>query len=310
MPVTLNRYLEQSQRFMRDQNQLKLDPADLISYINRARREVAMRSQCIRVLPPISGQIVSASVTAPGTGYASIPTVSITPPDFPSGLLPFPNGLQATALAITQNGTVSAVDIQQGGSGYFQPQMTITGGGGAGASVVPVLSPMNLLKIGQEKYDFSKVDLSQFPGVSEIYFVRSVSVIYSNYRYTLPMYPFSVYQAYVRQYPFQYQYVPTFCSQFGQGAGGSIYMYPLPSQTYQMDWDCLGMPQDLEDDLSVEAIPDPWTDAVPYMVAHLAMLELQNFNAATGYLALYDQFAQRYSNYARIGRTINPYGRY
>jgi hypothetical protein len=124
------------------------------------------------------------------------------------------------------------------------------------------------------------------------------------------MYSFSEYQAKIRQYPFQYQYVPAFASQFGQGAAGSLYVYPLPSQIYLFELDTQCLPQDLLTDLSVEIIPDPWTDAVKYFTLHLCYLDLQNFNAANMYLGLFDQHLLRYSQYARIGRATNPYGRY
>jgi hypothetical protein len=169
---------------------------------------------------------------------------------------------------------------------------------------------LNTLNQGQEVYNFSDVDLSQFPGVDSVYGVRSVSIIYSNYRYSVPVYAFSTYQAMIRQYPFQYQYVPTFGSQFGQGADGSFYMYPLPSQTYQLEWDCQCLPQDLEDDQSVEVIQAPWDDTVPYFAAHLAYLGLQNMNAGNYYLDLFDKMCLRKSTYARIGRVVNPFGRY
>ena len=50
-------YLKQTQRFLREQQQAFENPADLLSYINRARREVAARTQCIRRLTPVSGQV-------------------------------------------------------------------------------------------------------------------------------------------------------------------------------------------------------------------------------------------------------------
>ena len=77
-----------------------------------------------------------------------------------------------------------------------------------------------------------------------------------------------------------------------------------------MEWDCLCLPSDLLDDQSYEAIPKPWQDAVPYFAAHLAMIEIGNWNGAAGFLNLYEKMAQAYSNYARIGRVVNPYGRY
>lgn len=307
--ATLFDYLQQLQRFTREAKQDFLRPNDLVSYVNRARREVAMRAQCIRRLTPISGSVISANVTAGGSNYTS-PVATISAPDFPSGQAPFPNGDQATAVATQIGGVINSVQIVYGGHGYFQPTVTITDGAGTGAAATLNLSPINVVVQAQEVYPFSGINVSTFPGVSSVYMIKSSSLIYSNYRYSLPCYAFSVYQAMIRQYPFQYQYVPTFCSQFGQGASGSFYLYPLPSQTYQIEYDCFCLPQDLIDNRSVEAIPDPWTDAVPYFAASLAYEELQNLNYARYYMDKYDMMLGRYSIYARPGRMVNPYGRF
>lgn len=310
MPATLFTYLRQTQRFLRDAKCELVDLQDLIDYVNQSRREIAMRSQCLRVLPPISGAVVSATVTAGGSGYTA-PVGIITPPDSPSGFLPFPQGAQATANVTQIGGVIVSVDIQQGGSGYFMPQITISDPHGTGASATLATTLNNTLNQGQEKYDFKDVDLSMFPGILEIYFVRSVSIIYSNYRYSVPTYSFSVYQSMIRQYvASQYQYVPTFCAQFGQGSSGSLFMYPPPTQTYQLEWDCQCLPQDLIDDQSVEAIPDPWTDAVPYFSAHLAMIELQNWNSARALEDRFNDRMSRFGGYTRPGKISNPYGRW
>lgn len=303
-------YLKDTQRLLREQKQGFVNPQDLIAYINRARREIAMRSQCIRVITPSSGAITGWTVTDGGTGYSNTPTLTITPPDFPSGVLPYPNGDQATAQAVVQGGVITTIDSTYGGSGYFQPQMMITDTTGTGATATPTLTFINELNLGQEVYPFSGIDLSMNPGCEAVYYVRSISIIYNNYRYSLPVYSFSIYQSMIRQYPYQYQYVPTFASQFGQGQNGSFYVYPLPSQTYQYELDCQCTPIDLIDDRSVEAIPQPWQDAVTFYACHLAFLELQNYNSAKAMLDLYEKFALRYSQYARVGRATNPYGRF
>ena len=173
------------------------------------------------------------------------------------------------------------------------------------------LSPINTLNIGQEVYNFSDIYLGNWPGVDTVHAIKSASIIYADYRYSLPMYAFSTYQAMICQYPFQYQYVPTFCSQYGQGNGGSFYAYPLPSQTYQWEFDCFCLPTDMKLDNSIpEAIPQPWTDAVPYFAASLAFMELQNLNSARFYGEEFDKRTLGYSTYARPGRVINAYGRY
>lgn len=304
-------YLKQVQRLLREQKQEFSNPEDLLSYINLARREVAGRTQCIRRLTPISGQIISTTLVSGGSGYVS-PVVTITTPDFPSGKLPNPNGLQATASALISGGVITAVIIQNGGDGYFQPIITITDatGPGTGAAATANLSPMNLLLLGQEVYPFEDIYLGAWPGVDSVYMIKSATPIYSNFRYSLPMYSFSEYQAKIRNYPYQYQWIPAFCSQYGQGAGGSFYAYPLPSQTYQWEFDCFCLPTDMRLDNSIpEAIPQPWTDAVQYMAVQLAFQELQNLNAASYYEKQFDKRTLGYSQQARPGRMTNPYGR-
>jgi hypothetical protein len=310
--ATLYDYQKQLQRFTREAKQDFINPDDMRVYINRARREVAMRAQCVRRLTPISGSVINATITAAGTGYVT-PVATISAPDFPSSTSPYPNGDQATAIATQVGGKINTIQITYGGHGYFEPQITITDStspGGSGATATLSLSPINVITQGQEVYPFSGIDVTGFPGVESIYMIRSASIIYSNYRYSLPMYAFSVYQAMIRQYPFQYQYVPAFASQFGQGSDGSFYFYPLPSQTYQIEYDCLCTPQDLLDNQSVDVIPNPWTDAVSYFAASLCYEEIQNLNYAKYYMDKFDTMLLRYSQYARPGRMTNPYGRY
>lgn len=159
-------YLKQTQRFLREQRQQFENPDDLLVYINRARREVAGRTQCIRRLTPISGQVVQAVVTAGGSGYVN-PVATITTPDWASGTLPSPNGRQATAGVEMNGGIVTGVNILDGGDGYFQPEVTITdaSGPGTGATATLQVSPINTLNEGQEVYNFSDIYVGNWPGV-------------------------------------------------------------------------------------------------------------------------------------------------
>ena len=306
--MALFEYQKQVQRFLREQKQEFVNVDDITSYINRARREIALRTQCIRVLTPSAGVIIGYTVVNGGSGYSNNPTIVVSPPDFPNGMLPYPNGSQATTSAIIQGGVITNVYSQYGGSGYFSPTVSITDPTGTGAIVTPVVGGINLLNQGQEKYDFADIDLSANPGCSAVYFVRGVSIIYSGYRYSLEQLAWTRYQT-LRAYPYSYQYTPAIFSQFGQGLSGSLFYYPLPSQNLQAEYDCQVLPSDLLDDQSFEAIPGPWTDAVPYMAASLGFQELQNFNAARYMMDQYKEFALSYSQFVRIGRALNPYGR-
>lgn len=309
MPGSLFSYNQQVRRFCADKKIELLNELDITEYVNRARREIALVSHSIRRLTPISGAITSATILTTGSGYTN-PTLVITPPDFPSGYGPTPGGAQARGVAHQLGGQILDVEIEYGGSGYFQPEITITDPTGVGATVRPNLTLMNLQQQSQEVYPFSGIDLSPFPGVGAIFMVQSVSIIFSNYRFSLPQYSFTDYQAWIRQYPFQYQYVPAVCSQFGQGSDGSIYTYPIASQPYQMEWDTFCLPQDMRTNQDVEALPDPWCDLVPYFAAHLAFLEIQNRNAAREMFELYGNMLARFNAAVRPGRRVNPYGRY
>ena len=306
--MALNAYMQMTQRLLRDQGGTRVNPGDITKYVNLARRETAMRAQCVRFLTPISGSIASGTVTAAGAGYTN-PTVTISAPDFPPGVLPYPNGLQATASVTHPGGALGTVSILIAGAGYFNPTAVVTDSGpGAGGTIALTTSGVNQLAAGQEVYPFSNIILPT--GMKSIVSVRSASIIYANYRYSLPCYSFSVYQAMIRQYPFQYQYVPTFCSQYGRGSSGSMYFYPLPSTNYQFELDCFGIPADLAADSDTDLIPDPWNDAVPYHAAYLAYLDLQDANAARGMKAEFDEYVHRYGSYASPGRITNPYGRW
>src|SRR5258705_11066216 len=189
MTVNAQFYLKQCQRLLREQKQEFTNPEDLLAYINLARREVAGRKQCIRRLTPISGTILSATVLTSGSGYVT-PVASITTPDFPSGVLPNPNGLQATATVQILAGTVTGITITNPGDGYFLPQITIldVAGVGTGATAELTESPLTTLNLGQEVYPFSGINLGSQPGVDSVYMLKSVSVIYAYYRYPLPLY--------------------------------------------------------------------------------------------------------------------------
>lgn len=77
---------------------------------------------------PATDVVQSVTVTAPGTGYTSAPTVAFTGGG--------PNAGGATALAIVSAaGAVTGFTVTNPGSGYTaDPTVTLTGGGGAGAT--------------------------------------------------------------------------------------------------------------------------------------------------------------------------------
>ena len=63
-----------------------------------------------------------------------------------------------------------------------------------------------------------------------------------------------------------------------------------------MDWDCYCTPIVLVDDTTAEAIPYPWTDAVPYYAAYLAYLDAQRADDSDRMFKQYEMFMKRARN--------------
>jgi hypothetical protein len=78
--------------------------------------------------------ILSITVTNDGSGYTSVPTVTIAAPNIAYGTT-------ATAVATVVSNKVSAITVTNAGSGYTTaPAVTITGGGGTGATATASIS--------------------------------------------------------------------------------------------------------------------------------------------------------------------------
>lgn len=302
-------YLKQVQGCVRDRRQQLLNPDDLILYVNQARREIAMRSQSIRKIPPISGSIEEIHVTAAGSGYSASPTVTIGAPDLPGGRKLNPAGLQATATAMVVGGRIAGISVTNGGDGYFQPAVTITDATGTGATAVATTTPVSAFVANQEEYRLSDIRMDAYPGVGAVYATLSHYVIFSNIRYRIAQYSLTDYKSWIENYPFQYYFVPVACAQKEQGAAGSYLFYPIPSQTYAWEPDCLCLPQDLVDDNSPEALSEPWTEGVAWYAASLAMEEMQQFNLARYWRDKFTEFTVRYGLYARPRLVVSTYGR-
>lgn len=167
--------------------------------------------------------------------------------------------------------------------------------------------------IGQRNYNFSSISVGtpSVTGVEGVLHVRSI-------RYALA----SGYQA---VYSRAWEWFDFFCmnnpvpdsgapirwSQYaqgsagtgtGSGATGSFYVDPLPDLVYVLTCDCVCYPQNLAIDADVEAIPWPWSDAVAYYAAYLALLSSQtNARIADaermyGYYQTFLQKARQYAN--------------
>lgn len=136
----------------------------------------------------------------------------------------------------------------------------------------------------QETYDFSTVNGILPTQLSAVLGVVTIAVNIGTSKPTLRRYSWTAFQAYLRSYSIGLTGYPMIFAQYGSGSpytdvntststatGVKIYLWPIPSAIYAMDWDCYCLPIALVNDSTLEAIPYPFTDAVPYYAASLAL---------------------------------------
>jgi hypothetical protein len=296
--VALNTYITQVQRLLHDPNATYYNTADLTAYINTARGQIAAEGQCVRLLLPSTAAISSITVTASGSGYTTTPSVIIAG-----------TGTGATATATVVGNAVTAINLTNAGSGYDKSTtVTISGGGGTGATAVAVVNVNNAVQ-GQEVYTYASVNsiAALTSGVQGVLGLISVAVSWGSQKPMLQKWVWSDFQAYLRSNNTGLQSWPAVWSQYGQGAAGSMYVYPLPSQIMQWDWDTYCYPINLAQDADPEAIPWPWTDCIPYYAAYLAYDNSQRKTDSDRMLTIYERFMKRARAMSEPDYVPDPY---
>ena len=134
----------------------------------------------------------------------------------------------------------------------------------------------------QNIYTFASLNpyVQTTPGVNQIQGVFSVAVSQGTIKPVLDQLPWQAMQAYMLSYNNQFTSYCTAWSQYSYGTNGSIYLWPIPSGAFPTDIDTYCLPIALATDTDVEAIPYPWTEAVPYYAAYWALMNAQRLEEA------------------------------
>ncbi len=103
--------------------------------------------------------LTGVTVLTGGSGYTSAPTCAIATPSNlyqylnPAGGILWAGGTQATCTANISGGAVTSITLNNAGQGYSDGGgCTLTGGGGSGATCVPVISATTLAPAYQPAY--------------------------------------------------------------------------------------------------------------------------------------------------------------
>lgn len=158
--------------------------------------------------------------------------------------------------------------------------------------------------LNTRNYNFASINsgVSTANGVQGVFHVRSMRyAVASGYQWVAPR-SFEWFEIYYLNNPVPESGPPREWAQYGQGQTGSFYVDLLPDQIYTLTLDCVCVPIPLVTDVTIEAIPYPFTDAVPYFAAYLALLSSQmgarraDAEAMFGYYQTFMQRARQFSN--------------
>lgn len=297
----LDKYLQQTRRLLHDAGADYYSTFDLTQDINEARQQVAAEGQCIRILPPSTAGVAGIAPVLTGSGYTTA-TVTIGAPNLITGV-------QATATANIVGTAITSYTVTNPGSGYYiVPLVTVTGNG-TGATATATLLPALATVTSQELYQFSQANVfaAATPGVRAILDVQQIAVYWGNLKPALEYKPWTLFNAYFRAWP-QFSNLPSCWSKYGQGEAGSVYFWPIPVEVLGMDWDCICEPIDLLNDGTVEAIPQPWQNAVQYYAVRQALFNSQRFDDADRFFSYYQMQMRRARAFSQRNLTTQPYG--
>lgn len=168
--------------------------------------------------------------------------------------------------------------------------------------------------IAQRNYNFSALNTGVVAttGIQGVMHVRRISYnVATGQKWFTPR-AWEYFDLYHLNNPVPDSGAPTAWAQYGQGsagtntgsgASGSFYIDPLPDIAYTLNCDCVAYPQSLAADGDVEAIPYPWTDAVPFFAAYYAYLSSQTGARQADADRMYGRYQEFLS---RARKSANP----
>lgn len=280
--MALNAYIGATQRLLHDTTGQRYSTSDLTTYINSARSQLALEGECVRFLYGLDGMYTLTGTTTSGspiiTGIASTTGLQ-------TGWGLYGTNIANNATIIGLTGTTVTMSANATGSGTqsFTTQIQTA--------------------TNQEVYAIP-TNVAPAQGIKDVIQVRTIAVNFGgaagSNQYMLENCDFSTLQAYYRFYGPNLVGNPAKWARYNN----NVYMRPIPSQAYPMQWDTVCSVIDLVNDTTVEALPYPFTDAVPYYAAYLALMNSQRAQDAENMFKLYEQFTKRARSFFQ--RTMLP----
>jgi hypothetical protein len=238
--MKLSLYLNDVAALMNDPTYSFISQFQMTRWINEARRTLAIETGCIRRL--ISGQSAFGAQSQAGQVIPSAVQPGAVPQGFNFGL----GGPPASGVSQPVPGAITG------------PMMTIPG-----AERYPYVGFLN---------NYLK---QQHAGCSAVNDVIAVANSWGGVsKPTLDWMPWDEFQAYCRAYAVLNMAYPAVWSVYNDGTLGEIWIFPVPSQANDLEFDCSCLPSPLLSDNDFDAIPfDSFDGNIKYAAAALCYLQ-------------------------------------
>lgn len=288
MSKTLSDYLTQVRRLLKDPNGATYQTPDLTAYINEARNQVALETECVRYLWAYdnSGTYTLTATAAVGNSVLS--------------------GIVSTA-AVNFGDRVVGAGAPAGAFVINKTSTTITMNAPANANASGstfTLTPQFTTQVGQEVYPYG-ANVDPVAGILNVIQCKGIAVNWGGalgtINLTLEQWSFTKFQAMLGYYGNNLTSQPCVWVRYGVYAR----LRPIPSASYPMQWDTACTPIPLVTDATVDAIPSPHDETIKYYGAWLALLGAQRQESADAMLKSYETFAKRANTF--VQRTMVPY---
>lgn len=167
-----------------------------------------------------------------------------------------------------------------------------------------IRQPAQLLTVlGQQNYNFATMTFTAAPtlpgGLAGVANVRGARLSMPNGGYRrLQTRAWEWFNTFYLSVPVPATGPPTIFARLQPGILGTLWVAPIPDGIYTLAIDAVGYPVPLVDDTTNEALQYPWTEAVQYFAAYLALLSAQRKSDA-------DVMYQRYLSFEMRGTQLS-----
>jgi len=300
--ATLNSYLTQVQRLLHDANNNFYTPQQLTDYINEARQRTVRDTGALREVVVTQTPCMVAPTATIGGVSPAYPTLWTANTAVTAGQFVFSN------IYIYQYITGGT----SGSSGPPYPQATQNNYNNYPPSTPFADGTATLQYVGNCE-NISYPALTYLMGTSPlapsngntVLDIVNINLYWGNTRVPLDYLAWSDFNARLR---FWQNYIgrPLAFSIYGQQ---QIYIGPVPDQVYQLEIDCVVLPNNLSlsSPNTTDVINDPYTTPVQFYAAYLAKYYEQSYGEAEIYKQEYNKHAQSVLNTVFTRRVPSVY---